>query len=129
MDFSNLGREEINASHWGSVHGPFMMEELICQKKNMMTSRGVFMNSNPLKYTMSILFVQMSVIILLSRLIFRILQPLKQGMISAQVLVHNFQMYFLFIALFFSFLAKNVLKHSLVLCIGWYYSRTLSLRT
>lgn len=116
MDFSKLGREEINASHWGAVHGPFMMEELVCQKKNMMTSRGVFMNSNPLKYTMSILFVQMSVIILLSRLIFRILQPLKQGMISAQVLVYiTFNV--LFIALlFFYFLAKKMfLKHSCVM--------------
>ncbi|KAL1192740.1 Cation/H(+) symporter 13 [Cardamine amara subsp. amara] len=86
MDLSTLGREETNTSQWGRVHGPYMLEEIVCNKQNMLTSRGIFMNSNPLKYSLPLLLLQMSVIIITSRLIFRVLQPLKQGMISAQVL-------------------------------------------
>lgn len=87
MELSTFGKEETNSSHWGEVHGPFMMEELVCQTQNMLTSKGIFMNSDPLKYAVPLLLLQMSVIIVTSRLIFRVLQPLKQGMISAQVLV------------------------------------------
>ncbi|KAG2285901.1 hypothetical protein Bca52824_045505 [Brassica carinata] len=86
MDWSKFGSKQINSSHWGKVHGPFMMEDLVCQNQNMMISKGIFKNSNPLKYTTPLLFLQMSVIIITSRLIFRFLQPFKQGMISAQVL-------------------------------------------
>jgi len=82
-----FGREDTNSSQWGEVHGPFMLEEIVCQAQNMLTSRGIFMKSNPLKYALPLLLLQMSVIIVTSRLIFRVLQPLKQGMISAQVLV------------------------------------------
>lgn len=87
MELATFGNEQANSSLWGDVHGPYMVEELVCQKQNMMTSRGIFMNSNPIKYSLPLLLVQMSVIIITSRVIFRILQPLKQGMISAQVLV------------------------------------------
>ena len=87
MDWSKFGSKQINSSHWGKVHGPFMMEDLVCQNQNMMISKGIFKNSNPLKYATPLLFLQMSVIIITSRLIFGFLQPFKQGMISAQVLV------------------------------------------
>ncbi|XP_010418763.1 PREDICTED: cation/H(+) symporter 13 [Camelina sativa] len=86
MELLTFFREEANSSHWGEVHGPFMKEELVCQAQNMMTSRGIFMNNDPLKFAMPLLMLQMSVIIVTSRLIFRILQPLKQGIITAQVL-------------------------------------------
>ncbi|CAG7880341.1 unnamed protein product [Brassica rapa] len=86
MDLSRLGYAEINSSQFGPVHGPFMMEQLVCQREKMLTSKGLFMKSDPLQYAVPLLMIQMSVIIITSRIIFGVLKPLKQGMISAQVL-------------------------------------------
>ncbi|XP_010542677.1 PREDICTED: cation/H(+) antiporter 14-like [Tarenaya hassleriana] len=84
--WTRLAVEERKSKYRGKVHGPFGMEDIVCQRKNMLTSKGVFLGSDPLKYTMPILMMQMAVIVLTSRLVFRLLRPLKQGMISAQVL-------------------------------------------
>ncbi|KAF8104038.1 hypothetical protein N665_0181s0059 [Sinapis alba] len=83
---SRLDLQEVNSMQKGKVHGPFFFENLVCQTNHMLTSKGVFLGSDPLKYAMPLLLLQMAAIIITSRLLFRLLRPLKQGMISAQVL-------------------------------------------
>lgn len=84
---SRLDMDEATSTQRGKVHGPFVLENLVCQTNHMLTSRGVFLGSNPLKYAMPLLLLQMAAIIITSRLLYRLLKPLNQGMISAQVLV------------------------------------------
>lgn len=84
---STLNMDEVTSTQKGKVHGPFLLESLVCQTNHMLTSKGVFMGSNPLKYAMPLLLLQVAAIIITSRLLFRLLKPLNQGMISAQVLV------------------------------------------
>lgn len=93
---SKLDLEEVNSMQRGKVHGPFLVENMVCQKNHMLTSKGVFLGSDPLKYAMPLMLLQMSVIIITSRLLYRLLKPLKQGMISAQVLVISCIYFFLF---------------------------------
>ncbi|KAH0862018.1 hypothetical protein HID58_079229 [Brassica napus] len=83
---STLNMDEVTSTQKGKVHGPFLLESLVCQTNHMLTSKGVFMGSNPLKYAMPLLLLQVAAIIITSRLLFRLLKPLNQGMISAQVL-------------------------------------------
>ncbi|XP_010475447.1 PREDICTED: cation/H(+) antiporter 14-like [Camelina sativa] len=83
---SKLDMDEVNSMHKGKVHGPFLVENMVCQKNHMLTSKVVFLGSDPLKYAMPLLLLQMAIIIVTSRLLYRLLKPLKQGMISAQVL-------------------------------------------
>ncbi|KAL0884551.1 hypothetical protein Bca101_008532 [Brassica carinata] len=83
---SRVDLDEVNSTQRGKVHGPFFLENLVCQTNHMLTSRGVFLGSDPLKYAMPLLLLQMAAIIITSRILFRLLKPLKQGMISAQVL-------------------------------------------
>uniref|UniRef100_A0A0D3DYN6 Cation/H+ exchanger domain-containing protein n=1 Tax=Brassica oleracea var. oleracea TaxID=109376 RepID=A0A0D3DYN6_BRAOL len=83
---SRLDLAEVNSTQRGKVHGPFFFENLVCQTNHMLTSKGVFLGSDPLKYSMPLLLLQMAAIIITSRILFRLLKPLKQGMISAQVL-------------------------------------------
>ncbi|CAH8391678.1 unnamed protein product [Eruca vesicaria subsp. sativa] len=84
---SRLDLNEGNSMQSGKVHGPFFFEKLVCQTNHMLTSKGVFFGSDPLKYSMPLLLLQMAAIIITSRLLFRLLKPLKQGMISSQVLL------------------------------------------
>ncbi|CAN8311496.1 unnamed protein product [Cochlearia groenlandica] len=83
---SKLGLDEGNSNHEGMVHGPFLLESIVCQKNHMLTSKGVFLGSDPFKYAMPLLLIQMSLIIITTRILHRLLRPLKQGMISAQVM-------------------------------------------
>ncbi|CAA7026370.1 unnamed protein product [Microthlaspi erraticum] len=83
---STLSLEEATSMQKGKVHGPFLLETIVCETNHMLTLKGVFFGSDPLKYALPLLLLQMAAIILTSRLLFRLLKPLKQGMISAQVL-------------------------------------------
>lgn len=107
----------------GKVHGPFLLETIVCETNYMLTSKGVFFGSDPLKYALPLLLLQMAAIILTSRLLFRLLKPLKQGMISAQVLVMESEALHIS-AIFFVFIefCQNVYTHA-----GWYNPRTVSL--
>ncbi|XP_010521983.1 PREDICTED: cation/H(+) antiporter 14-like [Tarenaya hassleriana] len=86
MDLRTTAVLEKHSMQRARVHGPAVVEELICQRNHMLTSRGVFLGSDPLKYSMPLLLMQMALIILTSRLVFRFIRPLNQGIISAQVL-------------------------------------------
>ncbi|KFK43013.1 hypothetical protein AALP_AA1G067800 [Arabis alpina] len=86
MSISMPDMEEGKSMQRGKVLGPYKTETIVCQKTHMLTSKGVFLGSDPFNYAVPVLLLQMAVIILTSRLLFRLLKPLKQGMISAQVL-------------------------------------------
>ncbi|KAL3517999.1 hypothetical protein ACH5RR_020588 [Cinchona calisaya] len=71
----------------GSVAGRYSQEVLVCQFTDMMNSRGLLWSGgDPFSFTLPVFLAQLAVIFLLSRTIYFLLGPLKQSMLSAQLI-------------------------------------------
>lgn len=74
----------------GPVPGRFGQEILVCQFTDMANSQGyMWSGGNPFSFTVPVLLAQLSLILTLSRTLFLLLQPLKQNMLSAQLIVSS----------------------------------------
>ncbi|KDP45759.1 hypothetical protein JCGZ_17366 [Jatropha curcas] len=71
----------------GTVSGPFFKESMVCQYKDMIRpTRGIFLGDNPFDFTFPILLLQISLIFLTTRFIYLFLKPLRQSILTAEVL-------------------------------------------
>lgn len=74
----------------GPVPGRFGQEILVCQFTDMANSQGyIWSGGNPFSFTVPVLLAQLALILTLSRVLFLLLQPLKQSMLSAQLIVSS----------------------------------------
>lgn len=87
-------------SAWaGFVQGSHREELLICQFSDMTNSKGcVWSGGNPFAFSLPLVLAQLIFIFFVTRITFALIQPLKQSMVSAQLIVSFF---------FFSFLTHN----------------------
>ncbi|CAI9107087.1 OLC1v1006369C1 [Oldenlandia corymbosa var. corymbosa] len=71
----------------GTVPGRFRQEILVCQYTDMMSSGGYIWNGgDPFSFTLPVLLAQLSIVVSISRTIYLLLEPLKQSMLSAQLI-------------------------------------------
>lgn len=69
--------------------GPsFFQEKLVCQyTERMINSKGIFLGDDPLEFSLPLILAQGILILLLSKIIYYVIKPLGQGVISAQIIV------------------------------------------
>ncbi|XP_057789802.1 cation/H(+) antiporter 14-like [Salvia miltiorrhiza] len=71
----------------GNVVGPYGEETLVCQFIHMTNSQGsTWFGGDPFSYTVPLLLAQFSLIFLVTSLVWLLLRPCKQGLISAQLI-------------------------------------------
>ncbi|KAH6766061.1 hypothetical protein C2S52_017044 [Perilla frutescens var. hirtella] len=71
----------------GYVAGPFGQESMVCQFIQNTNSQGsTWFGGNPFSYTVPLLFAQISIIFLVTSLVWFLIRPCKQGLISAQLI-------------------------------------------
>ena len=88
--------EELNPKQWWSM-GNVFKDKLLCQYIRGISSRGFWYGDDPLSYPTPLILVQISLIFFTTRAVFFILQPLRQSMTVAQILVSLFFHYLFFI--------------------------------
>lgn len=73
----------------GMVSGPYSKEGIVCQYPHMVSSNGVWFGDDPFDYTAPVFLAQITLFFFASRFIFTLLKPLRQSIITAQVLVSS----------------------------------------
>jgi hypothetical protein len=73
----------------GMVTGPFSKEEIVCTYPHMVSSDGVWYGDDPFDFAAPVFLVQITIFFFASRFIFVLLKPLRQSIITAQVLVSS----------------------------------------
>ncbi|KAL2899338.1 Cation/H(+) antiporter 14 [Bienertia sinuspersici] len=68
---------QLNPKVWWTM-GRVFKDKLICQYQRSGTSSGVWYGDNPLNYPTAVILLEISIIVMLSRGIYFILQPLRQ---------------------------------------------------
>lgn len=72
----------------GLVPGPYGEETLVCQQTHISNSRvSIWFGGDPFAYTTPVLFAQFVLIFLVTRSVFIFLKPLRQNLMSAQIIV------------------------------------------
>lgn len=72
----------------GTVPGPYGEATLVCQFIHKTNSQGsTWFGGDPFSYTVPLLLAQFTFIFVVTSLIYFILKPCKQGLISAQLIV------------------------------------------
>lgn len=83
-------KREVSA--WaGIVQGRNRLELFVCQFSDMTNSKGcIWTGGSPFAFSLPLVLAQLIFIFFVTRIIFGLLQPLKQSMVSAQLIVSSF---------------------------------------
>lgn len=72
----------------GLVPGPYGEETMVCQQTHISNSRvSIWFGGDPFAYNTPVLFAQFVLIFLVTRSVFIFLKPLRQNLMSAQIIV------------------------------------------
>ncbi|GFZ01704.1 cation/hydrogen exchanger 14 [Actinidia rufa] len=75
------------SSSAGLVPGPYRQEPMVCQYTHMVNSQGsVWLGGDPFSYTTPVLLAQFALIFIVTRSVFFFIKPLKQSLMSAQII-------------------------------------------
>ena len=78
--------KEITPKQWWAV-GKVFKDALVCQNMRGISSSGIWYGDNPLSYPTPLIMIQITLIFFTSRGVYFLLQPLRQSMTVAQIIV------------------------------------------
>lgn len=78
--------KEITPKQWWVV-GKVFKDTLVCQNMRGISSSGIWYGDNPLSYPTPLIMIQITLIFFTSRGVYFLLQPLRQSMTVAQIIV------------------------------------------
>lgn len=64
-------------------------ETIVCYAPTMITTTGIWQGDNPLDYSLPLFIVQLTLVVVVTRLLVFILKPIRQPRVIAEILVSN----------------------------------------
>lgn len=71
----------------GSNPGSKSEDTIVCYAPTMITTNGVWQGDNPLDYSLPLFILQLTLVVLTTRLIVFLLRPFRQPRVIAEILV------------------------------------------
>lgn len=64
-------------------------DSIVCYAPTMITTNGIWQGDNPLDYSLPLFIVQLTLVVVITRLLVFILKPIRQPRVIAEILVSN----------------------------------------
>lgn len=68
---------------------------IVCYAPTMITTNGVWQGDNPLDYSLPLFILQLTMVVVITRVLVYVLKPLRQPRVIAEILVSAFLLEFM----------------------------------
>ena len=75
------------AQNTSTITPPVEASPIVCYAPTMITTNGVWQGDNPLDYSLPLFILQLTIVVIVTRVLVYLLKPLRQPRVIAEILV------------------------------------------